>query len=133
MSGTGVVVLAAGLGTRMRSRLPKVLHPVCGVPMVRHVVAAAKTVKPDRIVVVTGHGADLVEAALADAGAMFVRQETLDGTAGAVRRCEGALAGCDRVVVLNGDAPLITGESLARLAAAAEGRLLAFATCPVEQ
>jgi len=133
VSGTGVVVLAAGLGTRMRSRLPKVLHPVCGVPMVRHVVAAAKTLNPARIVVVTGHGAELVEAALADAGAVFVRQETLDGTAGAVRRCEGALAGCDRVVVLNGDAPLITGESLARLAAAAEGRLLAFATCRVEQ
>lgn len=51
-----VVVLAAGQGTRMKSRLPKVLHPVAGLPMVRHVLDAAATLKPDRVVVVTGRG-----------------------------------------------------------------------------
>jgi bifunctional UDP-N-acetylglucosamine pyrophosphorylase/glucosamine-1-phosphate N-acetyltransferase len=129
MSGLGVIVLAAGLGTRMRSRIPKVLHPVCGAPMGWHVLEAARALAPDRIVVVTGHGAEQVEAALAADDVTFVRQEVLDGTAGAVRRCAGVLAGCDRVAVLNGDAPLVRGASLREVAAAAEGRPLAFATC----
>ncbi|GIW13205.1 MAG: bifunctional protein GlmU [Tepidiforma sp.] len=133
MSGVGVVVLAAGLGTRMRSKLPKVLHPVCGAPMAWHVIAAARALEPATIVVVTGHEAERVEAALSPEGVTFVRQEVLDGTAGAVRRCREALAGCERVVVLNGDAPLIRGESLRALAAAADGRVLAFATCRVEE
>lgn len=121
-------MLAAGLGTRMRSSLPKVLHPVCGVPMVRHVVDAARALDPERIVVVTGYQAERVEAELASEGVGFVRQEQLDGTAGAVRRCRGALAGCRRVVVLNGDTPLITAETLRALVAAGEGRPLAFVT-----
>ena len=81
MSGVGVVVLAAGLGTRMRSRLPKVLHPVCGAPMAWHVIEAARALAPARIVVVTGHEAERVEAALAADDVRFVRQEVLDGTA----------------------------------------------------
>lgn len=131
MSGVGVVVLAAGLGTRMRSRLPKVLHPVCGAPMAWHVIEAARALEPARIVVVTGHEADRVEAALAADDVRFTRQEVLDGTAGAVRRCEGALAGCETVVVLNGDAPLARAETLRQLIAAAAGRPLAFAVCRV--
>ncbi|MCX7616354.1 bifunctional UDP-N-acetylglucosamine diphosphorylase/glucosamine-1-phosphate N-acetyltransferase GlmU [Tepidiforma sp.] len=129
MSGVGVVVLAAGLGTRMRSRLPKVLHPVCGAPMAWHVIEAACALAPARIVVVTGHEAERVEAALAADDVRFVRQEVLDGTAGAVRRCEGALAGCETVVVLNGDAPLARAETLRQLIAARAGRPLAFAVC----
>ncbi len=133
MSGPGVIVLAAGLGTRMRSSLPKVLHPVCGVPMVRHVVEAARGLEPGRIIVVTGHQAERVEAALAGAGVAFVRQEVLDGTAGAVRRCRDALAGCERIVVLNGDVPLITAESLRALVAAGDGRPLAFVSTEVSE
>lgn len=133
MSGLGVIVLAAGLGTRMRSRTPKVLHRVCGAPMGWHVIEAARTLGPDRIVVVTGYGAEEVEAMLAAGDVLFVRQEVLDGTAGAVRRCEQALAGCDRVMVLNGDAPLVGGDSLRAVEAAAVGRPLAFATCWLEE
>lgn len=128
-----MVVMAAGLGTRMRSRLPKVLHPVCGEPMAWHVLQAARGLRPGRIVVVTGHEAERVEAGLAAPDVVFVRQEVLDGTAGAVRRAEEALRGCERVVVLNGDAPLVTAELLERLLAAGEGRPLAFVTCRVEE
>ncbi len=133
MSGVGVIVLAAGLGTRMRSRLPKVLHPVCGAPMAWHVIEAARELEPARMVVVTGHEAERVEAALAADDVRFVRQEVLDGTAGAVRRCEGALAGCAKVVVLNGDAPLARPETLRRLVAAAAERPAAFAVCRLEE
>jgi bifunctional UDP-N-acetylglucosamine pyrophosphorylase/glucosamine-1-phosphate N-acetyltransferase len=59
-----VVVLAAGLGTRMKSSLPKVLHQVCGLPLVTHVVRAAEELEPDRIVVVLGHGSEVVTAVL---------------------------------------------------------------------
>ncbi len=125
--------MAAGLGTRMRSKLPKVLHPVCGEPMAWHVLEAARGLEPERIVVITGHQAERVEAELAAPGVVFVRQEVLDGTAGAVRRAEEVLRGCDRVLVLNGDAPLVTTELLERLLAAGQGRPLAFVTCRVEE
>jgi bifunctional UDP-N-acetylglucosamine pyrophosphorylase/glucosamine-1-phosphate N-acetyltransferase len=132
MSALGVVVLAAGMGTRMRSRIAKVLHPVCGAPMARHVLEAARSLGAAKLVVVTGHQAEQVEAALRAPDVDFVRQDVIDGTAGALRRCEAVLAGCDRVVVLNGDAPLVTAGLLERLVAAGEGRPLAFVTCLLE-
>lgn len=113
MSGLGVILLAAGKGTRMRSRLPKVLHPVCGLPMVLHVYEAAVALKPEQVAVVVGHGAEQVMAAFAGLDVTFVEQPELLGTADAVRRCETALAGCDRVLVLNGDSPLLTPDVLA--------------------
>jgi bifunctional UDP-N-acetylglucosamine pyrophosphorylase/glucosamine-1-phosphate N-acetyltransferase len=122
----GVVVLAAGEGTRMRSRLPKVLHPVCGTPMAEHVIAAARALQPDRIIVVVGHESERVRSALAAPGITFVEQTELLGTADAVARCETALHACDLVVVLNGDAPLITTELLAGLVATAEAAPVAF-------
>lgn len=112
MRGLGVVVLAAGQGTRMKSNLPKVLHQVCGKPMATHVIAAARALEPERIVVVVGHRGELVREALAGEGVTFVEQTELLGTADAVRRCEDALAGCSRVVVLNGDSPLLTPDVL---------------------
>ena len=107
MSRLGVIVLAAGMGTRMKSTLPKVLHPVCGEPMAGHVIAAARELAPERLAVVVGHGAGMVRDQLAADDITFVEQTELLGTADAVRRCEAALAGCDRVMVLNGDCPLI--------------------------
>jgi len=129
----GVIVLAAGMGTRMKSRLPKVLHPVCGVPMARHVIDAARELDPARIAVVVGHQAETVRAALAVPGLTFVDQTELLGTGDAVRRCEAALAGCDEVMVLNGDCPLITSELLAALRDARLIRPLAFVSCFVEE
>ena len=80
----GVIVLAAGRGTRMKSALPKVLHPVCGKPMVAHIVATARALKPARIGVVVGYGAEGVRAALAADDVVFVDQDELLGTADAV-------------------------------------------------
>ncbi len=133
MSGLlGVVILAAGQGTRMKSALPKVLHPVCGKAMAAHVIAAARTLDPARIAVVVGHGSQQVRQTLAAEGIAFVEQTELLGTADAVARCREAMAGCERVVVLNGDCPLITPELLASLVAAAgSASSLAFVTCPV--
>jgi bifunctional UDP-N-acetylglucosamine pyrophosphorylase/glucosamine-1-phosphate N-acetyltransferase len=128
----GIVILAAGQGTRMKSALPKVLHPVCGKPMAAHVVAAARTLEPARIAVVVGHGSEQVRATLAGDDITFVEQTELMGTADAVARCVEAMAGCERVVVLNGDCPLITPALLESLvAAAAHASSPAFVTCQV--
>jgi bifunctional UDP-N-acetylglucosamine pyrophosphorylase/glucosamine-1-phosphate N-acetyltransferase len=127
----GVIVLAAGQGTRMKSSLPKVLHPVCGKPMVAHVLAAARAVGPDRVTVVVGYGADLVRAALDDPAISFVDQTELLGTADAVRRCRDEMAGCGTVMVLNGDSPLITSSLLEQLVGARGSAPIAMLTCTV--
>ena len=131
-TGTGVIVLAAGKGTRMKSRLPKVLHPVCGVPMIGHVIAAAERLRPDRIAVVVGHGAEEVQAAVTSSRVTFVEQPELLGTADAVRRCQDALAGCRDIVVLNGDSPLVQPEMLQALTEARGEAPMAFGTHPAE-
>jgi bifunctional UDP-N-acetylglucosamine pyrophosphorylase/glucosamine-1-phosphate N-acetyltransferase len=133
VSRLGVVVLAAGMGTRMNSALPKVLHPVCGMPMGAHVIAAARELGPARIAVVVGHQGDFVRDQLAAPDLVFVDQTELLGTADAVRRCESALAGCDRVMVLNGDCPLITPLLLQGLNdALASSGAMAFVSCKVD-
>lgn len=114
----GVVVLAAGAGTRMRSRLPKVLHTVCGDPQVSHVVAAAAALEPGRIVVVVGHQGQLVRDALRGSPAVFAEQPRQLGTAHAVECSRTALDGCGQVMVLNGDAPLISAQLLGKLSEA---------------
>ena len=129
----GVIVLAAGAGTRMKSRTHKVLHPVCGVPMGEHVIAAARELSPHRIAVVVGHQAEAVRATFEAPDVTFVEQTELVGTGDAVRRCEEALAGCDEVMVLNGDCPLITPELLRDLREARGARPLAFVSCFVEE
>jgi bifunctional UDP-N-acetylglucosamine pyrophosphorylase / glucosamine-1-phosphate N-acetyltransferase len=108
-----VVVLAAGLGKRMRSELPKVLHEVCGKPMVLHVLAAAARLEAERTVVVLGHGHDLVEPYL-PAGCVVALQPEQHGTGHAVLcAAEQVLPG--PFVVLAGDTPLITGEVLCEM------------------
>ncbi|MEO8538844.1 MAG: bifunctional UDP-N-acetylglucosamine diphosphorylase/glucosamine-1-phosphate N-acetyltransferase GlmU [bacterium] len=132
MSGLGVIVLAAGAGTRMKSRLHKVLHPICGVPMGQHIIDAALELQPERLVVVVGHQAEAVRAAFSGPGVTFVEQTELNGTGDAVLRCQAALEGCDEVMVLNGDCPLVTSELLASLRDARIIRPLAFVSCFVE-
>lgn len=129
----GVIVLAAGQGTRMKSSLPKVLHPVCGEPMAVHVLRAARSLDPAKIAVVVGHGAGQVRDALAASDITFVDQTELLGTADAVRRCREAMAGCESVMVLFGDAPLVTPELLRELRnARAGGSVVAFVAAWVE-
>ncbi|WP_370152770.1 bifunctional UDP-N-acetylglucosamine diphosphorylase/glucosamine-1-phosphate N-acetyltransferase GlmU [Ferrovibrio sp.] len=101
-----VVVLAAGQGTRMKSRLPKVLHPVAGRPMLNHVLDAAAALKPDRVVVVTGKGQEAVAAAAQPA--TIVIQDPPRGTGHAVMAAMPALKGFKGdVIVLFGDSPLL--------------------------
>lgn len=114
---TAVVILAAGQGTRMKSRLPKVLHPVAGLPMVRHVLNAAATLKPERVVVVVGKGQESLAQAVAPA--TVVVQDPPRGTGHAVMAALPALKGfTGDVLVLYGDTPLLTPDLLKRLLAA---------------
>jgi bifunctional UDP-N-acetylglucosamine pyrophosphorylase / glucosamine-1-phosphate N-acetyltransferase len=111
-----VAILAAGKGTRLKSKLPKVLHEVGGKPLLAHVIAAAtKIVPPDRVYSIVGHEADRVRAALEFTGVKFVLQEEQRGTGHALLVAQAALAGYEHVIVLSGDAPLITTETIERL------------------
>ncbi len=115
MLATAAIVLAAGQGTRMRSRLPKVLHPLAGRPMLAHVLDALGRAGIEHRVVVTGHGAEQVEAAL-DPQLPTARQEPQLGTADAVRVGMERVPGSVRhVLVANGDVPLLPSELFAAL------------------
>ena len=129
----GIVILAAGMGTRMKSRVPKVLHPVCGVPMAQYVIDAARELAPYKVAVVVGHQAEIVAPALAAPGVTFVEQPELKGTGDAVLRCREALEGCEEVMVLNGDCPLVTAELLLSLRDARVLGPMAFVTGFVEE
>jgi len=112
---TAAIVLAAGHGTRMRSRLPKVLHPLAGRPMLEHVLVSLAAAGIEHRVVVTGHGGDLVEAAIGS-HAVTARQDPQLGTADAVRVGLGRVPGSARhVIVTMGDAPLVPTELFQQL------------------
>ncbi|MBO6179146.1 MAG: bifunctional UDP-N-acetylglucosamine diphosphorylase/glucosamine-1-phosphate N-acetyltransferase GlmU [Selenomonadaceae bacterium] len=113
MSDLVTVILAAGKGTRMKSKLPKVLHKVAGKPMVNHVLDAAKAAGAVRNIVVTGFGGEMVRQAI---DAECVEQKEQLGTGHAVLQTKELLEGTDGVVmVLCGDTPLLTGELLTSL------------------
>jgi bifunctional UDP-N-acetylglucosamine pyrophosphorylase/glucosamine-1-phosphate N-acetyltransferase len=108
--------MAAGKGTRLKSQLPKVLHEVGGKSLLAHVVAAATQVVAARdIYAIVGYEAERVRTALEHAGIQFVLQAEQRGTGHALMAARQALAGYDHVIVLSGDAPLITGETIRRL------------------
>ena len=108
-----VVILAAGQGTRMRSALPKMLHEAAGRPLLGHVIERAKELQPEKIVVITGHGADAIEAYFANSGVTFARQLEQLGTAHAFLCAEEALEGFSGdVFVLYGDTPLMRPPTL---------------------
>ncbi|HEY3092708.1 MAG TPA: bifunctional UDP-N-acetylglucosamine diphosphorylase/glucosamine-1-phosphate N-acetyltransferase GlmU [Vicinamibacterales bacterium] len=112
-----VVVLAAGQGTRMKSRLPKVLHPLVGQPLIEHVLQAADEISPSTVTLVIGHGAELVRSDMGNRPNVdFVVQEPQLGTAHALQQAEPRLAGRQgTVVLLSGDVPLLRGATLRRL------------------
>ena len=113
-----VVIMAAGQGTRMRSALAKVLHPVCGRPMILWPVLAARAAGADRIVVVGGP--DRALAGVLPPEVELAVQPEPDGTGGAVRAALEAIDGDGTVIVLSGDVPLVTGDGVAALARAHE-------------
>ncbi|PAU97345.1 bifunctional UDP-N-acetylglucosamine diphosphorylase/glucosamine-1-phosphate N-acetyltransferase GlmU [Paracoccus salipaludis] len=113
-----LVVLAAGQGSRMLSDLPKVLHRLGGVPLVGHALAAGRSLDPERVIVVAGHGADAVGKAVAklDPEAQIALQEQQLGTGHAVAQALPLLDGFEgKVVVLYGDTPFIGADTLAAL------------------
>ena len=139
VSAVDVVIMAAGKGTRMKSRLPKVLHQLAGRALLQHVVDTAATLQARKIVVITGHGATEVEAAVTKSTRKadtitqpfelkFVRQEPQNGTGHAVQQAVPALADDGIVVVLSGDVPLTQPNTLTDLIAACGGNKLALLT-----
>ncbi|MFE0252931.1 bifunctional UDP-N-acetylglucosamine diphosphorylase/glucosamine-1-phosphate N-acetyltransferase GlmU [Streptomyces sp. NPDC059010] len=132
-----VVVLAAGEGTRMKSATPKVLHEICGRSLVGHVLAAASELHPENLVVVVGHAREQVVAHLGeiDPGVRTAVQAEQNGTGHAVRMALEELGGGidGTVVVVCGDTPLLTGETLTRLAAthSADGNAVTVLTAEV--
>ena len=147
MTSWTAIILAAGKGTRMNSKRPKVLHEICGRPMVAHVITAAKGAGVKRVVVVIGSGAREVREALGE-GYIYVEQAELRGTGHAALQARPAIdgggtasnspfpggrTGAQAVLVLNGDVPLVQAETLRRLMAQHESRgaSLTFLTAQV--
>lgn len=117
MTNTYAIVLAAGQGTRMKSDLYKVLHPVCGKPMVEHVIDHICDLHSDRIVTIVGHGAEMVEQTLGNKSEYALQAQQL-GTAHAVQQAERVLADLEgTTLVVCGDTPLISTETMAALLA----------------
>ncbi len=115
MNNIFAVVLAAGQGTRMKSKLYKVLHPVCGKPMVEHVVDNIRTIDVKRIVTIVGHGAEMVKEYLGDKSEYVLQAEQL-GTGHAVQQAEALLGSLEgTTLVVCGDTPLIRPETLQSL------------------
>lgn len=112
-----VVILAAGQGKRMQSDLPKVLHPLGGRPLIEHVLATVDALNPARKILVVGHHGDRVRTALAALGdgILFADQPQRLGTGHAVLQARAAADGCDAVLVLYGDMPLLRAATLQSL------------------
>ncbi|WEK00429.1 MAG: bifunctional UDP-N-acetylglucosamine diphosphorylase/glucosamine-1-phosphate N-acetyltransferase GlmU [Candidatus Sphingomonas phytovorans] len=110
------IILAAGKGTRMKSDLHKVLHPIAGRPMLLHLIDSVSALEPERTVVVTGAGREQVEAAVSPLGVMTVVQGEQLGTAHAVHQAEEAMGGfAGDILILYGDVPLVTSATMARM------------------
>jgi bifunctional UDP-N-acetylglucosamine pyrophosphorylase / glucosamine-1-phosphate N-acetyltransferase len=111
-----IAIMAAGKGTRLKSQLPKVLHEVGGKPLLAHVIAAATAVvPPNDVFAIIGHEAERVRSAVASTGVNFVLQSEQRGTGHALMASRASLSGYDHVIVLSGDAPQITPQTIARL------------------
>jgi bifunctional UDP-N-acetylglucosamine pyrophosphorylase/glucosamine-1-phosphate N-acetyltransferase len=112
----GIVIMAAGKGTRLKSKRAKVLHEIGGKPLLKHVIAAAaQVVPPNDILVVVGHQAEAVQAAVRDTGVRFAVQEEQRGTGHAIQITEQATRDYDELIVLSGDVPLLRAETILAL------------------
>ncbi len=124
------IILAAGQGSRMKSSLPKVLHPIAGRSMLEHVIHAAENTQgcADNIHVVIGHGADQVRERMTHTNVSWVEQTEQLGTGHAVKQAAPACEGADVVLVLYGDVPMIRSNTLQSLVNACDGKNLALLT-----
>ncbi len=130
-----VVILAAGKGTRMKSALPKVLHPIAGRPMVQHVIDAAAALEPLSTLVVYGHGGERVREAVGGERLQWVEQAEQLGTGHAVAQALPLLAeqaSCETVLVLYGDVPLIQPQTLREFVAQVDDKTLALMTLTLD-
>jgi bifunctional UDP-N-acetylglucosamine pyrophosphorylase / glucosamine-1-phosphate N-acetyltransferase len=118
-----VVILAAGQGKRMHSNLPKVLHPLAGKALVQHVIDTARTLSPDRLCLVYGHGGETVKAALAAPDIVFAEQAQQLGTGHAVQQAMPFVLADGVTLILYGDVPLISGGTLQKILQNAAGGL----------
>ena len=123
-----IVIMAAGKGTRMKSALPKVLHKLAGRSLLQHVLDCTAPLQAAQRIVITGHGAEQVEAATAASGARFVRQMPQLGTGHAIQQTVPVLPDDGTTLILNGDVPLIRSETARRLAEACADRALVLLT-----
>ncbi|PWW40219.1 UDP-N-acetylglucosamine pyrophosphorylase /glucosamine-1-phosphate N-acetyltransferase [Idiomarina loihiensis] len=123
-----VVILAAGKGTRMRSELPKVLHKVANKPMVEHVIDTARSLKPDAINLIYGHGGDQLKQAIAGEDLTWVEQREQLGTGHAVQQVIPHLKSSEKVIILYGDVPLLTESTLIKLVTASADTSLGLLT-----
>ena len=128
----GVVILAAGQGTRMKSSLPKVLHALAEKPLLAHVIAAARKIGAARIAVVYGHGGNRVPQSFPESDLVWVEQAEQLGTGHAVEQALPAMAGMDRVLILYGDVPLIGAGTLEALVAAGKESPLVLLTVELD-
>ncbi len=113
MKNLAIIILAAGKGTRMKSHVVKVLHPLAGLPMIFYPVQAAQALAPEKLVVVVGHQGENVEKILGSNGILMVRQQEQLGSGHAVAVTEDALRTFDgTVLIMCGDVPLIRVETL---------------------
>jgi bifunctional UDP-N-acetylglucosamine pyrophosphorylase/glucosamine-1-phosphate N-acetyltransferase len=123
-----VIILAAGKGTRMRSDLPKVLHKVANKPMVEHVIDTARSLKPDAINLIYGHGGDQLQQAIAGDDLTWVEQREQLGTGHAVQQVIPHLKSNEKVIILYGDVPLLTESTLIKLVTASANTSLGLLT-----
>ena len=110
-----VVILAAGQGKRMHSNLPKVLHPVAGKALAQHVIDTARTLAPQKLIVVYGHGGDVVRSTLAEGDISWAEQAQQLGTGHAVAQAVPQFSEAPCTLVLYGDVPLTSAATLKRL------------------
>jgi bifunctional UDP-N-acetylglucosamine pyrophosphorylase/glucosamine-1-phosphate N-acetyltransferase len=123
-----IIVLAAGQGKRMRSQLPKILHPLGGKPLLAHVLASARALAPRRIVIVHGHGAEQVRAAFSDADVEWALQAEQLGTGHAVQQAMPHISPDADVLILYADVPLVRAQTLKRLVDAARDGIAVLTT-----
>ncbi|GAB4062252.1 bifunctional UDP-N-acetylglucosamine diphosphorylase/glucosamine-1-phosphate N-acetyltransferase GlmU [Uliginosibacterium sediminicola] len=128
-----VIILAAGQGKRMHSRLPKVLQPIAGQAMLKHVINTARALQPESICVVFGHGGDQVRAALPDADLAWAEQAQQLGTGHAVQQAMPHIADHGLALILYGDVPLTRADTLSGLVQASAGEHLALLTVTLEE
>ncbi|WDZ95750.1 bifunctional UDP-N-acetylglucosamine diphosphorylase/glucosamine-1-phosphate N-acetyltransferase GlmU [Herbaspirillum sp. WKF16] len=127
-----IVILAAGMGKRMQSALPKVLHPLAGKPLLGHVIDTARSLSPAKLCVIYGHGGDLVPKTFDGQGLSFARQEPQLGTGHAVMQALPHIDDGATTLVLYGDVPLTTAASLQRLLDAAGSDKLGVLTITLD-